>query len=326
MKRRRLFGMAVMTVALFVALFCFVESHQSPMLGFLNVASAGSSVTSTVTVGSSAPQITSIYINGNTSTITLTPNTTTNVNVEAVVSDNNGCSSITGGTTTILLYRSGVTSSSCYSLSGAAVASLNCYTATAFTASSTCSVASINTTTTFPVQYFAQATDVSSSFPSQNWMATVFFTAPGNSTGTGDSTNVSTTNDFGTLTAINVTTSSINYGSLQPGSTSSNQSTTIANAGNSSTTLQLSAFSTLASGANTITTSSQHYATSSSFSYGVSDFSLTGTPTSLSGFLLTAPTSSTNVQSSVFWALQVPNGTATGTYTGTNQFTSAFSN
>src|SRR5580698_7565614 len=105
-------------------------------------------VTSTVTVGSAAPVISSVNINGtNPSTITLTANATTSINVEATISDNNGCSEITGGTTTILLYRSGVGSSSCFSTAS----NLNCYQATVFTASSSCSGGTVNTTTTFGV-------------------------------------------------------------------------------------------------------------------------------------------------------------------------------
>jgi hypothetical protein len=280
------------------------------------------SITSTVVVGAATPSITGVNINGtNPSTITLTANATTSINVEATISDNNGCGDITVGTATILLYRSGVGSSTCFS----APNNLNCYTATAFTASSTCSAGTVNTTTTFNVYYFAQATDASSSFPGQNWIATVDFTTPDNTTGTTDSTHATSSNVISTLTAINVTTSSINYGTLSASSTtgSVNQVATTTNAGNSSTSLQLSAAATLTNGVNVIATSSQAYSTST-FTYPGTSTALTASPVTVSGFVLTSPTTTTNVAQPTFWGLLIPNGTATGTYNGTNQFTALF--
>jgi hypothetical protein len=102
-----------------------------------------------------------------------------------------------------------------------------------------------------------------------------------------------------------------------------NQSTTVQNAGNSSTTLQLSG-TALVKGANTIATSSQHYATSS-FTFGGVEQQLSSSATAVSGFLLIAPTSSNAVSSPMFWGLTVPAGNPTGTYTGTVTFTSVFS-
>jgi hypothetical protein len=295
--------------------------------GFLVVQTIyGSTVTSTVTVGAAAPVISSVNIytvagGNNPATITLTANATTSISVNATISDNNGCSEITGGTTTILLYRSGVSSSTCLTTPN----NLNCYTATAFTASSTCSGGSVNVTTTFGVYYFAQATDGSSSFPGQNWLATINFTTPDNTTGTADSTHTTSTNILATVTALNITTSSINYGLLQASSTtgSVNQITTSTNAGNSSTSLQLSAQATLSSGVNVIATSSQGYSTST-FTYPGNSTALSASPATVSGFLLTSPTTTTNVAQPVFWGLAVPNGTPTGTYNGTNLFTALF--
>ena len=283
---------------------------------------AGSSVTSTVTVSTATPVISSVNIDGtNPATITLTANATTSVNVEATLSDVNGCGELTGGTTTILLYRSGVTSSTCFSASS----NLNCYIATSFSTSSVCSAGSEITTTTFNVYYFAQATDASSSFSGQNWLATIYFTTPDVTTGTGGSTQSTSSNVIATLTALNVTTSSLNYGTLQASSTTGgvNQIATTTNAGNSSSSLQLSASQTLLNGANIISTSSQGYSTST-FTYPGTSTALTGAPVTVQGFLLTSPTSTSNVLQPIYWGLAVPNGTATGTYNGTNLFTALF--
>jgi hypothetical protein len=263
-----------------------------------------------------APTVSGVTLN-HAASIVLTAGTTTPVSVNATIADTNGCSDVTGGTTTILLYRSGISSSTCKTSPN----NLNCYTASAFTASSTCSSNSVNTTTTFNVQYFAQATDASSSFSSQSWIATVIFKDSGNATGSGDSTG----QELLTLTAINVTTSSVSYGTVSPGLTtgSTNQTTTVQNAGNSSTTLQISG-TALTKGANLIATSSEHYATTS-FTYGGAEQQLNGSPTTVPGFLLTAPTSTSIVQSNLYWGLGISPGEPTGTYAGTVTLTPVFS-
>lgn len=277
-------------------------------------------IASKVIVGNASPTVPSVTVN-NGNNITLTPNTTTNVSVNATISDNNGCADIQNGTTTIMLYRSGITSSTCLTTAN----DLNCYRATAFTASSTCSSNSVNTTTTFAVQYFAQATDASSSYASQLWQATVIFKDPNNATGTKDSAGGAGPPDITTLTAIDVTTSSVNYGSVPAGTDTGavNQTATTTNAGNSSTTLQLKASATLTSGANAIATTSQRYATSS-FTFPGGATQLTDSNVTVTGFFLTSPTSSSNVTRATFWGLEVPGGTATGTYQGTNVFSSLF--
>jgi len=272
---------------------------------------------SQVIVGNAAPTVSSVLVNGGVA-ITLTANTTTVVQVNGTVTDSNGCSEILGGTSTIMLYRSGIGSSTCTGTQN----NLNCYKATAFTATSTCQGGTqINTTTTFSVYYFANATDASSSYPTNTWMATIIARDSNNSTGTADSAGV----ELNTLTAIDVTAGSINYGTISAGSdtASTNQTATSTNAGNSTTTLQLRAVSTLTSGANSIATSSQRYATSS-FTFPGGATQLSESLVSVSGYSLTAPTSTSNVARATFWGLTVPGGTAQGTYNGTTEFAPLF--
>ncbi len=253
----------------------------------------------------------------NGSSIVLVPNATTSISVSTTITDTNGCSAITGGTTTVMLYRSGVGSSTCITNSN----NRNCYVATAFTTSGTCSAGTMNATTTFGLEYFADATDASSSFSGQNWVATVNFTDSSHATSTQDAPG----QELLTLNALNVTTSSINYGKVNPGSNvgSMNQSTTVQNVGNSSETLQISG-TAVALGVNILATSSQHYATST-FTYGGSEQQLNGSPTTVSGFLLTTPTTTGSVSSPVYWGIGIPTLTASGTYSGTVTFTSLFS-
>ncbi len=312
-------GLFVLGLLVTVVVLSIVINVFDWRTGTLYGAGTTQTASSTVIVGNAAPTVTSVILNIN-SEIVLTANATTAVTVSAIISDNNGCADITGAgaSTTILVYRSGVTSSTCLTTQD----NQNCYLATAFTASSTCSGNSVNATATLGIYYFAQPTDASSSlFTAQNWLATVIFKDTNNSTGSGDP---SLGVDVRSLTAINVTTSSINYGTLSASSTSAaNVVTTSTNAGNTSTTLSLSANATLTKGSDSISTSSQHYATSS-FTYGGAEQPLLVTVTHVAGSIMVPPTSTTNVNRPIFWALNVPAGTATGTYNGVTLFTAAY--
>lgn len=278
---------------------------------------AQSNLNSSVTVGNAAPSVSSVQINHSTQII-LNPNSTTNVDVNATIADNNGCSDITGGTTTILIYRDAITSSTCFGAQN----QLNCYKLSAFTSTSSCSGGTnINTTTTFAVQFFAQATDASSSFNGKGWQATVYATDAFGATSTADSG----TTTLRSLTAINISQASISYGTLSASSTSAgvNQSSTLKNAGNTSSTLNLSGTS-FVSGSNHFATTSQHYATAT-FTFGTGDTALTDSAAAVSGFTLIGPTTTTNVTGTIFWGVTVPGGTPTGTFTATTTFTPIFS-
>jgi hypothetical protein len=266
---------AIFLAAVFAALVAFLDKEDSMPRVF------AANVTSTVIVGNAAPTVTNVVLN-NASSIVLTANQTTNVSVNATISDNNGCADITGGTTTIMIYRSSITSSTCLTTQS----NLNCYLASSFSASSTCAGGTVNTTTTLAVQYFADATDSSSSYSTQNWLATVMFRDPQNGTGTADSTG----QELLTLNALNINTSSLNYGTVSPGENTgqTNQSAYVQNAGNSTTTLSLSGNS-LSFGSNKLSTSSQHYATTT-FTYGTSnEQALSDVLTTVSGFQISNP-------------------------------------
>ena len=310
-----LFVLGLLTTVAFVAI---VVNSFNWELGTLYGAGTTQTASSTVIVGNAAPSVLDVIVNAN-GEINLTPNATTAVNVTARISDNNGCTDITGGTSTILLYRSGYTSSTCLSTQN----NLNCYMATLFTASSSCASNQIYTTTTFGVYYFADPTDASSTeYGSQTWLATVIFKDSNNTTGSGDPLSGV---ELRSMTALNVTTSSINYGTLAASSTSvTNEVTTSTNAGNTSSTISLSANATLVSGGNVIATTSQHYATAT-FTYNTGDQALQETATHVAGSIMTKPTSTTTVNRAIFWALRVPAGTATGTYSGQTLFTAVYS-
>lgn len=263
-----------------------------------------------ITATSPDPVLSNIVLNSGTS-ITLTPDATTSITVVASTTDPQGPGDISFATGTIYQTSLGTSCSA---------NNQNCYQIPS--SSCTFSGSTSTVTCTAGLWYFAASTgDPSSSFPSDSWTGAITVTDAQSNTDSG----TSTPQNVNVLTAINVTTSSINYGSIKPGSNTAavNQGTVVQNVGNSSTSLQLSG-TAFVRGANNFATSSQHYATTT-FIFGGSEQQLSGTQTTVSGFTLTAPTSTTNVQSSIFWGAQVPLGVATGTYTASTTFTSLFS-
>jgi predicted RecA/RadA family phage recombinase len=258
------------------------------------------------------PTVSIPIFNGGGAGITLTPNTTTTITVVASTTDPGGAGNISYATGTI--YRT--------SLGPNCVANnLDCYQIP----SSSCvfSGSTSTVTCTTGLWYFAQSTgNPSSSFPSDSWMGAITVKDGGGYATTATSTNTANVN---VLTAINVTTSSINYGTLIPNTNtgSTNQTVTVQNVGNSSTTLQLSGTAFL-NGGNTIATSSQHYATST-FTFGGSEPQLSDTLTTVSGFILAGPTSTSSVQGNIYWGDAVPSGMPKGTYVATTTFSAAFS-
>ena len=287
--------------------------------GFSSVwGAASSSVTSQVIVGNAAPTVSAVSLNhGNV--ITLTPNATTSFDINYTITDNNGCTDVVDAAGTSTAYRHGG-AATCAN-QAPTTSNRSCYVRLTHVTSSCISSITINVTDTVGIYYFADSTgNTSSSFPSDFWAAFASALDLQNATGSATSSNV----NVNVLTAINVTTSSINYSTLAASSTSALQNATGTNAGNSTTTLQLYALATLTSAPNSIATSSQHYATSS-FTYGSSEPALSATPATLSQYCLAIPTSTTSVSQTTFWAVNVPAGTATGTYTGTNVFSPLYS-
>jgi hypothetical protein len=267
-----------------------------------------------ITLPTPFPVISTMLFNSGNANIILTPNTTTPITAVASVSDPAGPGNILSATSTI--YRTSFGSSCTPNNS-------NCYQIP----SSNC-VFSNNTSTvtcTAGLWYFAQSTgNASSSFPSDSWTSAITVKDGGGYTVTATSSIA----NVNVLTAINLSTSSINYGLLIPNTNtgSTNQAVAVQNVGNSSTTLQISG-SAFINGGNIIATSSQHYATSN-FTFGAfagSEQQLSDSLTTVPGFILTNPTSTSTVQGNIFWGDSVPSGSPKGIYTATTTFSAVFS-
>ena len=263
------------------------------------------------TYGVSAPVISNpLFANGST-TIVLSPGATQAITIAA--STTAGGSPIAYATSTIYRTSRGA---------NCTANNQNCYQIP----SSSCAFSNGTTTVTCTanIWYFADSTtDPSSSYPSDSWTGALTVVDSASNKVTATSTSAS----MGILAAIGVVQPSINYGILAPLQTSpTNVTTTVQNVGNCSTTIKLSALTSLEGGipVTTLPTSSQQYGTTTGFAYGTG-FSLSSTPITLNGFVLAAPISTTSVQGNLFWGLQIASGSPTGTYNGTTTFSALFS-
>lgn len=268
----------------------------------------------------SPPSVSGVKLNHN-GDIVLLPNVTSSFDINYTITDTNGCTDMNTNNMTSTAFRDGV-SSTC-AVPSPTTNNLNCYLYVT-RATSTCSVNSINVTDTVAIWYFAQSTGVqSSSFPTGNWQAFAFVNDAANATGSATS---SVAVNIGVLTAITVTTTTINYGTMPPGATTTvaeEQIATVQNVGNTSTTLLINGGS-LTLGSDIFATSSQHYATST-FTFGGNEQQLQQSQTTVPGFFLTSPTSTTAVAGATYWGVQIPGSATIGVHTSTVTFSSQWS-
>ncbi|MEK7465284.1 MAG: hypothetical protein AAB631_00740 [Patescibacteria group bacterium] len=297
--------------AAFIAVFLGVFLH-------LQLVSADSSGTS-VSVVNATPAVSNVVISSDP--ITLTENTTTTVTITATISDGNGCSDVfSSGTISAVLYRSGVAATSSCTADDS-----NCYRSiTLVDTGGTCTGGtdtSGNASGTVPMQYFAEATDASSTFPTQWWVAFVKASDFASASSTATSTAAT---ELNSLYALNIT-GSISYGSVAAGADTgaSNQTATVTNTGNFKIDSEFSG-TNMTDGSNTINATQQKYATSS-VTYASLTFNLSTTATARDINIVKATSSSTPSTQGTFWGIAIPNGQVAGSYTGTNTFTAVYS-
>jgi hypothetical protein len=252
------------------------------------------SVASSVSIDTGAPAVN--LLEGSTKT----------VNCAATVSDGNGYSDIT--TVAAKLYRSGVASTSSddnsnhYTLSGS--------TATYCSGSSLTGTCSFD----FPVQYYADPTDAGSAYDAQNWICSVT-----SSDGVGAGSYASSTIEMNTLKSIDVTSSTIDYGSLSPGQNTDTPATlSVKNTGNLTTGFEVYG-QDLSCNVNSsiIPVTDQQYGLNS-FSYGAGT-PLLATPND-PGANISKPTQSTPTPAQdTYWHISVPAGSK-GVCSGVTSF------
>jgi hypothetical protein len=271
-----------------------------------------------VTVGNAVPSVTAVAIAP--STITLTENATTTITITATITDGNGCDTVfASGSIVATLYRSGVAATSSCSANDN-----NCYrNITLSEVGNTCSGGidtSGDASGTVSMWYHAEATDASSTYPSENWVAMVKAIDFENASST-----ASSTAELNSLYALNVT-ASISYGTLAANADTGavNQSATTTNTGNYKLDIEFSGTDMTDGGVNTIVASQQKYS-STSVTYASLAYNLSTSATARQINLIKATASSTPSVQGTYWGIAIPDGKPAGSYTGTNTFTAIYS-
>ncbi len=283
-----------------------------------NLASGGAAqgTTSNFTVNNVAPVVSAVTLNGG-SDITLTEGTTTAITVGATITDNNSCQDISTVTTSV--YRSLITYTGC-DIGGEANDN-NCYAVVSCSvvgAGNTCTGStdsSADYTCTVNMQYHADPTDASTQYTAQNWLNTVKATDGAAATAT---TEVSAGVEVNSLIGYTVT-SSIAYGSLAVGQSNDplDKITTVTNRGNVGLDEDVSGTDMDDGAAHTIGVAYQKYALAASTAYASSTALSTGATTIQLNCQKTVVAASPKTKDT-YWGLQIPVGTVTGSYSGTN--------
>lgn len=287
-----------------------------------------------------------ISINGGVDlTLSVPASQTTGFTLAFETSDANSCVNAASGNEitgySASLFRSSIGTTTCNGTAGSYNPN-NCYpsgvaTSTwnlSCTASSTsCTGATDPTITwacTFPLWFVADPTDSSSPYVADDWMAAISGVDDNNATGTlATSTNVVTLFSF---PAIDLLTSEIPYGALEPGTNTGtlNATTTVLSIGNTGLNQNLEGEAMCpgysfgndcaTSATSTVPDFKQEFATSS-IAYG-SGIDLSSTTPQLLALKVQKTTSTTTPNNGItYWGIEVP-GTITlsGAYTGLNTF------
>ncbi len=287
-----------------------------------------------------------ISINGGVDlTLSVPAGQTTGFTLAFETSDANSCVNAASGNEitgySASLFRSSIGTTTCNGTAGSYNPN-NCYpsgvaTSTwnlSCTASSTsCTGATDPTITwacTFPLWFVADPTDSSSPYVADDWMAAISGVDDNNATGTlATSTNVVTLFSF---PAIDLLTSEIPYGALEPGTNTGtlNATTTVLSIGNTGLNQNLEGEAMCpgysfgndcaTSATSTVPDFKQEFATSS-IAYG-SGIDLSSTTPQLLALKVQKTTSTTTPNNGItYWGIEVP-GTITlsGAYTGLNTF------
>jgi hypothetical protein len=263
-------------------------------------------------VPNSAPTVTNVTLNSGNN-ISLVENIMFGVDWTATVTDLNGYPDIS--TVTGKVYRSGVAGAEACSTNEA-----NCYEDVSCSLSA-CTGNSCTATCSANIQFFADATDASSSFPSEYWLS--FVEATDFSAATGDNHSPNSVNELNTLLAHDVT-GTLGYGSLVAGDDtgSSNDTLIVTNTGNSTIDTEISGtdlctdFPTCS--VNIIPVSNQEYSTSA-FTYGAGT-DLLSTNATIHLNLAKATAAPSNATFTTYWGIGLPSILNTGNYTGNTSF------
>jgi len=289
-----------------------------------NLASSGTAqgVNKAFTVNNVAPSVSATLNSG--AAISLTESTTTNVEIVADVTDDNGCLDQAGtgaevSSVKAYLYRSGVAYTGC-DTSGEANANY-CYPEITCSVTTSCSAGLTSYSCNASVQYYADPTTANTLFPTENWLSTAKATDDDSAVGTGVSTGV----ELNTLVGGDTTPTTLDFGSLAVGGSNDPLDKTLTHfpTGNvgiditikANTTSMCTNYSTC-TGGTPIPISHQKYSLSSSTAY--SSGTILTTTAVESEINIGKQTTSTAPTKQTWWGIYIPSATLPGVYNGLN--------
>ena len=244
--------------------------------------------------------------------IVLIEGDTVAVMATGTVTDLNGYGDILFATSTV--YRSGVSASctaddnNCYKLTYPACA-LDYDTCTANSCTIVC---------TADIQFFAEATDEFSSYSGEEWLSELYVVDTGGSVATATAPGI----ELGTMYALSLTTSDIDYGAwgLGENTGSINATSTLRNTGNMPIDVQLEG-TDLTSGPSAIPVGNQKFATST-FTYSACSICVAlASTTSTVELDLPKPTSTAPITDDLYWGIMIPTtGVAASDHAGQTTF------
>jgi hypothetical protein len=255
-----------------------------------------------------APTIDNVVVNGS-SNISLTAGSTHNVSWTSTVTDLDGNSEISG--VTGKLYRSGVAGAEACTTDNN-----NCY-ADAVCDLTGCSGNTCTATCTVAMYFHADATDANSAMPSEYWRG--WMEATDSHSETGSEFSSINTPDVESLSALDIV-STVDYGLMLAGDSSSEQATLVTNQGNIIIDLELSGdnmctdYPTCAG--SMISVGQQEYSMST-FTYG-SGSDLTTSAVRIQFNLAKPTTSPSNATKNLYWRLGLNSEQTVGEYSGSN--------
>ena len=304
-------------------------------LGALTALVVQRSLLETPTQSASVGNATPTFTNINTATsdlgtdvasatgFTFTENETKNVYLWGVADDANGCAEITSASAawSLKFYRNDTTPGNCTSTNytscyqmGESPSGGSFAAATGTGATNGCS-GSADTDLAyefqFPIKYFSPPTDTGSTYASNSWTSEVTVTDYNSATAS-----TSDTIEINSLAALDITESSISYGSLALGGTSATSTsalTTIKNTGNKQIDLSVTGATLTCDKNGTIAPNQIKYDSISAPAYASMRDTLTGSASTTSSFDLAAQTTTSSSSSKpVYWAIQIPSNNVSG--------------
>lgn len=302
----------------------FTVIAAAALIAIAVIGSRADNATSTATVDNSSPTVDTVITTattggsdagneGDAGFVIAEGSSTTTIYVRGSASDLNGCEQIStgNGDWKLKLYKTGASNAGsgatcttadnndCYNFTESAVTLANCDSGGSDTA--------VDYEFAAAVQYWIDPTDTSGTWTSK-------VTVTDSASAAANSTDIF---EVGSTVALDA--SSINYGSLSLGATSTDNTLTVTNTGNTVIDLDISGTAMTCSGTSSanIAAANTHWDLTADVAYGSMTGTLSGTPTDVQLDLAARTSESTASTGSMYFKLAVPSAGVSGTCSNT---------